>query len=123
MIDFVSEYIRFQWKSVRVNRRLRALVLAVATLLLSRYNAKLVITSIFRENDGIHGDWRACDIKISNFGSTEEIREAVEWINKTFIYDPARPRYKTAVYGDDKHLDHIHLQVLWGDDPVWIPSK
>lgn len=63
-----------------------------------------------RHSNDLHGldPVRAIDGRASIYTQPQSL---VDCINAKWVYDPTRPRYKCAVYGDEAHLDHIHFQV------------
>jgi len=66
-------------------------------------------TSNFRPDDeGVHGYGRGWDIQCNyeEFGIL--IRDT---INSAYEYDPHRPNMQCAIFGDEHHLNHVHLQV------------
>ena len=66
-------------------------------------------TSHFRpDDDGVHGYGRGWDIQCNYtpFGKL-----VAQTVNSAYEYDPTRPNMNCAVYGDDNHRNHIHLQV------------
>jgi len=68
------------------------------------------ITSAFRPGDaGVHGtlrlrgiDWRCHD--------EAKGKQAEEYINSKWVYDPQRPKMQVALYHDAGNGYHIHLQ-------------
>jgi hypothetical protein len=78
---------------------------------------ELVITSIIRpqtNDSGVHALGRGIDISTHNMNQ-DLIDSLVDFINKRYTYDMARPQLKTAIYhttdaaGDPGK--HLHLQV------------
>ena len=74
---------------------------------------RIFITEGHREKrhpNDLHGTLpiRAIDIRTRIYSDPQKIADE---INENWIYDPKRPHMKCAVYGDQNHLDHIHLQV------------
>ncbi len=66
-------------------------------------------TSNYRPDDsGVHGHGRGWDIQCNYEPFGNLIRDT---INEAYEYDPARPNMKCAVFGDARHLDHVHIQV------------
>ncbi len=57
---------------------------------------------------GIHHYWRAIDFRTNDMPTNLASRSA-EFFN-TIPYDRNRPHLKTCLYGDERHLDHLHLQ-------------
>lgn len=71
-----------------------------------------------KQNDGIsksrtHSEWRAADISIRGW-SLDEIDDLVFDLNDRFKHIAAISASdhvpRAAIYGDSKHLDHIHVQ-------------
>lgn len=97
------------------------LIYVVSGRMLDKYRIEPVITSLFREGDkGVHGDWRGADFRSHDL-TNKQATELVEWINSIFIYDPARPELKTALLHGEGTNEHIHVQVLWGNNTL-VPS-
>lgn len=66
-------------------------------------------TSNYRPGDsGVHGFGRGWDIQCNYAPFGRLIRDT---INSAYEYDPARPNKQCAIFGDDDHLDHVHVQV------------
>ena len=68
------------------------------------------ITSLYRIGDrGIHGTLplRAIDLRCRN----KKIGKVIEnWINKKWIYDPKRNKFKVCMFHDTGRGIHLHLQ-------------
>ena len=109
MIQFSNRTLQDQWESGRLHEKLVAVVYAVASRMMEEYNCVMVITSMLREgDDGVHGYWRAVDIRVHNFREGEA-DELTSWINKVFRYNAGTK--PTALHHDSGKGDHIHLQV------------
>jgi hypothetical protein len=69
------------------------------------------ITSLYRIGDnGVHGTLplRAIDVRCRN----DDMGKVIEkWVNARYMYDPARPKMKVAMYHDVGRGKHLHLQV------------
>lgn len=80
-----------------------------------RYST-IILTSAFRphkihsKDSGIHSTipLRAFDLRSAVFKDPQQIADD---INKHFVYDPKRPRYKVAKYKDIGQGWHFHIQV------------
>lgn len=72
------------WNSRRLYPKLKKMVIVLAQLLHEK-GYPCVITSIFREDGGIHNDWRAVDVRSQNLKpeDAEAIRAAM---NKRYPY-------------------------------------
>jgi hypothetical protein len=73
-----------------------------------------------REYPSVHSlePYRAMDVRSWVFTDPQAI---VDDINAHWIYDPARPQYKVALYHDMGRGAHIHLQVH--DRTVYFKEK
>ena len=73
---------------------------------------RLRITGAWHESSsGIHLLGRAIDIDVDPY-NLDRRQSMADTCNAVWEYDPSRPgKYKCCVYGDENHLDHIHLQV------------
>ena len=84
-------------------------------ILLAKWTTRfpdVVFTSGYRRgDDGVHGQipCRGLDIRSCVYEQYAEM--IVDNINKHFIYDPERPRFKCAILHDMGKGIHIHLQV------------
>lgn len=105
----------------QLSRKLR-LVLLTVEVLMERFGAPLVLTSVIRTEEeqrelckkrrveyrpSTHQFGRAVDIRISDL-SIEDQDRLVHEINTKYQYDPNRPSLKTALLEED----HIHIQVM-----------
>lgn len=87
-----------------------SMLISLAMWVATRYSST-VFTSAWREGDlGVHGTvpCRGLDIRSWIYENPQEVCND---INNHYIYDPQRPRYKCALYCDEKGNKHIHLQV------------
>jgi hypothetical protein len=94
-----------------------------------RWMKKIRITSIFRPDDTVHGDWRGTDLRIYNRMrdgedallvelTSDQARELVAMLNRVFDYGRTWLGRKTVVAhyrtgaesGSVKSAPHIHLQ-------------
>lgn len=68
------------------------------------------ITSAYRKGDkGVHGTIPCRGVDLRTWGIRDP-NVLVRMINNAWIYDPARPRKKCAIYHDVGKGHHIHLQ-------------
>lgn len=80
----------------------------------------LVITSLISDRDGVksssstHREGRAFDVR-TFFWSDRDIEDCVVYFNTYFrniaAVSASDKIPRAAVYGDEKHMDHIHFQV------------
>ena len=108
-----------QFLSESLDSSLLAIVYFMAAHSWSWWKKPITITDIWREDDkvGTHKNWRAVDIRNSNFTHSEAMELAQE-VNLWATYDPTRPDMKCCiVYELDpkgNHNDHFHVQVHEG---------
>jgi len=60
---------------------------------------------------GIHTFWRAIDFRTSDMPDRLAYDSAV--LLNTIPYDEQRPHLKTCLYGDERHMNHLHLQQMY----------
>ena len=70
----------------------------------------MTITSLYRiDDDGVHGvlPLRGIDLRCrnNNMGAVIE-----DWVNRTWFYDPKRPKMKACIYHDTGRGIHLHIQ-------------
>lgn len=70
---------------------------------------KLVELGVTNDKVSVHQFGRGVDLRL--FQPSEMNEELVEYLNYHYIYDPLRPRYKTAMIHYGTAL-HIHIQSL-----------
>lgn len=121
IITFKTDKQQNEWHNKNLDNRLKFLVEALALISWGFFEKRLVITEIFRtqeENDkiyrepghiSVHQLWRGIDIRTKDYTS-KQVQTLVDIANQ-IVYDENRPHMQTAVYGDERHQDHIHLQV------------
>lgn len=125
-IEFKTQNEKDEWHSGNVNPKLISIINILSMICFSLFNKIITITEVFRtqeENDKIYGwtesnnstrpisvhtYWRGVDIRTFNFKKSE-IEIIVNILNS--IPYKKIGNIKTAVYGDKRHLDHIHIQV------------
>lgn len=102
---------------------LYALLCWVDELAWQTFRKRITITSIFRDDGGIHSTWRAADCRVRQEWHQQGELEWEEWdvlvkrINRKFIYGRTRDGRETVC----AHLleqgergstaDHVHIQV------------
>lgn len=96
------------------------LVVAHYSWLAQQKNLPFEITSIYRPpntiagESNIHADYRAVDISVRGW-SQDDILEVRDEIQATYrkygAKHPTTLEREVFVWGDPKHLDHVHLQV------------
>lgn len=86
------------------------------------FGKQALITSMLRDGDK-HASGRMIDVDVdekNKYGGVlpAEAKLVREIVNEALAYDPSRPNYMVAVYGEvdpsGTHYDHIHTQVCWG---------
>jgi hypothetical protein len=83
---------------------------AVLAWIETRFGMILVVTSLFRmDDDGVHGSLplRGTDLRCHSDKVGYEMEAE---INAHWVYDPARPEMKVAVYHDTGRGKHLHIQ-------------
>lgn len=113
LIRFKTPEMRDEFRHLR--RKLISIICAMAVYGFERFNKIITVTSVYRKNDmGVHGLWRGCDIRTSNFTRAER-QELSNFINEHTEYDPVREGMHCCIYGtldkNGKHDDHFHIQV------------
>ena len=118
---------------VLIRPRLRGILFDLAFFVSRKYDHILTVTDLLRtqaEQDDIYlnhsdpkvrqkyqdGPWpsvhqfgRGADVR-TDF-SERCLKEVLEYLNKSYTYDPARPDKKTALVHDVGKGRHIHIQV------------
>lgn len=133
LINFKTERIAAEWYDLRLDKRLRVILYALAGYCFDKYQKFLVITElsrseaerreiyaddpVMREKVGVHEVWRAADVRTHEFTSAE-IQDLVGWLNDCFEYSNGKP---TALAHDVSGY-HIHIQVD-GDGVTRIMPK
>ena len=115
---FVSERVEREWKSSKLDTRLKNIVTDVAEYAKERWNWEFTITSIYRtpqedaalQASGIHCDWRAVDVRTRG-RSAAEIEDIARYANSRWQYDPRRPRLKVCFKEVHGTGPHAHFQV------------
>jgi hypothetical protein len=118
----MSQIIRFkespdigQFLSDSIDSSLLAIIYFMSYYAWSRWKKPITITEVWRELDpvGTHKNWRAVDVRNSNF-SREEALELAGRVNTWVKYDLTRPDLKCCLVYDldpkGKHNDHFHVQ-------------
>jgi len=104
----------------RLDPMLQAVFFYAAAYAYLRFGKPLLITSIERENAGVHSYHRGLDYDVDQYARyggllTSEALMLHDEIERVFIYDPARPTMRVCFFGTDdpagKHWGHAHLQV------------
>lgn len=133
MIAFKSRGLEIQWKRVADQCTYLRLLVYESACWLSERGHTLVITSLWREGSGPHGDkpCRACDVRTRDL--PDEITDALTgYINGTFPWpdnpETAAPWRPTAIYETpETHpgctAPHLHLQAPRSElgDTGWAP--
>ena len=72
-------------------------------------HSHITLTSAFREGAGVHGTipLRAFDLRSRDF---EDPVKVCEDINKYWVYDPKRPKFKVCIYHNVGRGWHFHIQ-------------
>lgn len=91
-----------------IDQRLRAILLELDWYTQRWFNKEIVITSLLRDK-GIHKYGRGGDVRSSMFKYDEKIR-ILTHLN-TYIYDIARPQYRTVLLHNVGLGTHFHIQV------------
>ena len=134
LLEFKTDRQREEWESGQLSKKLKWIVRVIAVASYYVFNKKVVITDIFRtqqENEkiygwapgsrkkrpvSVHSFWRGIDLRVIGNKRKSHYKKAeaktIARIGNAFLYDTKRPNKKTAVYGDQRHSNHIHLQVL-----------
>ena len=89
-----------------IDRQLRDICLAIE----DQFQVEFTITSLYRIGDnGVHGTLplRGIDLRCPDLHLGMLVRD---FVNTHWTYDPDRDM-ECAIFGDQNHLDHIHLQV------------
>lgn len=118
LVDFKTDRIKEEWENSKLKDRLRNYILIIALYSWTEFGKRIVITSIWRSKEeeeklkssGIHNAWRGIDLRTSIYNE-DEINKIVKLCD-SFHYD-ARNLSKVCIYGDKRHLDHIHVQIGW----------
>ncbi len=90
-----------------IDKKLREIALAVE----SQFEVEFTITSLYRIGDsGVHGvlPLRAIDLRCHDRHLGMLVKD---FVNNHWSYDPNREQMGCAVFGDQNHLDNVHLQV------------
>lgn len=132
LIEFKTDRQQREWESGNLSKKLTWIVRVIAVASYYIFGKKIVVTDIFRtqlEYDiitkwkpgkkkklSVHTFWRGVDVRVTGdhrhpYLKKDEAKVLVR-IGNAFKYDKKRPWKKTAVYGDKKHIDHLHLQSL-----------
>jgi hypothetical protein len=124
---------------VLIDPRLRGLLFDIAFFAGRRYGHILTVTGLLRtraEQDEIYRNHidpkkraaykRAPWPSVHQFGRGADVRidfpvmwlkELMEYVNRRYPYDPARPELLTALVHNAGSGEHIHLQVMDGHNP------
>lgn len=114
-IDFKTEFMARSWPNL--DSTLKKIVELIAEYVYRRFGVGVVVTETWRaprHADDLHALWRAVDLRTRTF-TMQQANEIRNWANESFIYDPARPTMRVAIFGNNdshgKHNDHMHIQV------------
>lgn len=118
MLKFVSTRVEREWNDRRLSPRVKAIVNEAAGYAAERWGWNFTLTSIHRtpaedaalHASGIHVDWRAVDVRTRG-RSREAIDDVTRYINRRWIYDPARPNLKVCFAEPHGTGPHAHYQV------------
>ena len=83
------------------------IVFSVSGILEVKYNLDLIVTSIRRPGERMHGDYRSLDFRIQQKGQDPYIgigeqHFLIAYTGNRFIYDPARPHLKVLVIHENR---------------------
>lgn len=113
MLYFKTSAIKTEWRDLRLDKRLRFIIVAVVGYVSDVMEKDVVITSIFRPGDsGVHGCWRGIDLR-SWLYTDQEIRKIVRFVNDHVPYNSGR-RYKTCLHHNVGQGVHFHFQCSRG---------
>ncbi len=110
MLRFVSARVEREWNDRRLSPKVKAIVNEAAGYAAERWGWNFTLTSIHRtpaedaalHASGIHVDWRAVDVRTRG-RSREAIDDVTRYINRRWIYDPARPNLKVCFAEPPRH--------------------
>lgn len=112
-IYFKRGFLEKEWEElVKRNFQLVQIIEEVAKFIDGEFGKKLIITSIYRKkikDSGIHGLWRAVDIRSFIF-TKEEIIKILRFVNSKYVYDPRRLKLKVAIFHNVGLGPHFHFQ-------------
>lgn len=128
MLKFKDEHhIRLVGEWGELVPRLKKIIEFLYLYIELKYNVDITITCLLRsqeEQDQIYGNeesykkkpwksvhqfFRGADIRTR--GLSKNIIDDILFILNTIQYDDKRPEMKTAIYGNKRHKNHIHIQV------------
>ena len=105
----------------RLHPMLQAVFFRAAERAYAEFGKSLLITSMFRNDDGVHQYGRGLDVdvcdKVKYKGGLYPFMAAciTHRVESAYKYDPTRPKMKVVIYGNldpkGKHWNHIHFQV------------
>jgi len=108
------------WEFEGLDSRIKTIVYAASGMLSEKHNTNLTITCVYRDEAGLHGLYRAVDIRIIPSGgsrvmSLEALNDLQTLIN-AFVYDEARPTLNTLYIHENRGPGgkaglHGHLQI------------
>ena len=117
-LRFATKRQEREWLSGQLDARLVSIVTRGAEVSLERFAWLWTVTSIWRtgaedaklKGSGLHTLWRAIDIR-TNDAPAGALAVIGNGINNGWVYDPARPKLKVAVWKPHGTGPHLHLQV------------
>lgn len=134
LINFKSSRQSEEFKSNKLDRRLRIIIYALAGYTAEVYHKPIIITEIFRtqnEQDTIYGndpkyksnpwfsvhqEWRGFDFRTIGF-TKDQIIDLLDFLNDNFEYNGGT--HPTSLYHEvENHGLHIHVQVDTTDSTI-----
>lgn len=132
MIKFKFKYLEQEFK--KLDTRLQVFLLALNGFCIGHFGKPLLITCLFRDDDGTHGQWCGGDFRIHQknvavpYFTPDQVKK-IEVFCGMFIYDKTRLFRKVlfihrnrinGIYSDDpKDGIHGHAQVCpWNNELI-----
>lgn len=115
-VTFRDSRIESEWADTRLPTMLRLIVADLATFAMIHYGWIICLLDIFRTNSEneeakaktkVHCFWQAIDVRTRG-KKREWIKEAVDYVNSSWTYDPSRPEMGVAIYEPPSEAEKGH---------------